>query len=263
VSTRTLVFKPVHTRRTFEEAVEQIAEAIHVGELHLGDRLPSERALAEQMGISRPTLREATRVLADSGLIEVRPGAGGGTFVKSEAVPFDLLQQRSELRMSEIAGVLEARRLLEPRVAQIAAMNADDEDFAFLARTIELQRECTTDRQRMNQLDFRFHLGIARATKNTTIVMLMRTLLKQLEIARDMSMRGPREPDTAIDIHEDTLSAIKSGDPVRVDEAMDRHLSYLEEIWEEETGRTRLRQVPEFLLPWSERSAARALAPER
>jgi DNA-binding FadR family transcriptional regulator len=252
------VFKPVHTRRTFEEAVEQIAEAIHVGELHLGDRLPSERALAEQMGISRPTLREATRVLADSGLIEVRPGAGGGTFVKSEAVPFDLLQQRSELRLSEIAGVLEARRLLEPRVAQIAAMNADDEDFAFLARTIELQRECTTDRQRMNQLDFRFHLGIARATRNTTIVTLMRTLLKQLEIARDMSMRGPREPDTAIDIHEDTLSAIKSGDPVRVDEAMDRHLSYLEQIWEAETGRTRLRQVPEFLLPWAERRAAQA-----
>ena len=250
------MFKPVHTRRTFEEAVEQIAEAIHVGELHLGDRLPSERTLAEQMGISRPTLREATRVLADSGLIEVRPGAGGGTFVKSEAVPFDLLQQRSELRMSEIAGVLEARRLLEPRVAQIAAMNADDEDFAFLARTIELQHECTTDRQRMNQLDFRFHLGIARATKNTTIVMLMRTLLKQLEIARDMSMRGPREPDTAIEIHEDTLGAIMSGDPVRVDKAMDRHLSYLEQIWEAETGRTRLRQVPEFLLPWAERAPA-------
>jgi GntR family transcriptional repressor for pyruvate dehydrogenase complex len=259
VSTQTVLFKPVHTRRTFEEAVEQIAEAIHVGELHLGDRLPSERALADQMGISRPTLREATRVLADSGLIEVRPGAGGGTFVKSEAVPFDLLQQRSELRLSEIAGVLEARRLLEPRVAQIAAMNADDDDLAFLARTIKLQRECTTtDRQRMNQLDFRFHLGIARATKNTTVVMLMRTLLKQLEIARDMSMRGPREPDTAIEIHEDTLSAIMSGDPVRVDEAMDRHLSYLEQIWEVETGRTRLRQVPEFLLPWTERAAAQA-----
>jgi DNA-binding FadR family transcriptional regulator len=115
----------------------------------------------------------------------------------------------------------------------------------------------------MNQLDFRFHLGIARATKNTTIVMLMRTLLKQLEIARDMSMRGPREPDTAIDIHEDTLRAIKSGDPVRVDEAMDRHLAYLEQIWEAETGRTRLRRVPEFLLPWGERSAAQVPARDR
>jgi GntR family transcriptional regulator, transcriptional repressor for pyruvate dehydrogenase complex len=251
-----LQFKPVRTRRTFEEAVDQIAEAIRAGELHVGDRLPSERTLAEQMEISRPTLREATKVLADSGLIEVRPGARGGMFIVSDTVPFDLLEKQSGLRMSEVAGVLEARRLFEPRVAQLAAMNATDDDFDFLARTIALQREHTRDRQRMNQLDFRFHLGIARATRNSTIVTLSRTLLKRLEIARDMSMRGPREPDTAIAIHEETLQAIMSGDPARVDEAMDHHLSYLEAIWEAETGRTRLRPVPEFLLPFAERRDA-------
>jgi GntR family transcriptional repressor for pyruvate dehydrogenase complex len=85
------MFTPVHTRRTFEEAVEQIAEAIRSGDLHPGDRLPSERLLAEQMAISRPTLREATRLLADSGVIEVRPGAGGGMFVATSTVPFDLI----------------------------------------------------------------------------------------------------------------------------------------------------------------------------
>jgi GntR family transcriptional repressor for pyruvate dehydrogenase complex len=250
----TPVFKPVRTRRTFEEAVDQIAEAIRMGELHTGDRLPSERILAEQMEISRPTLREATKVLANSGVIEVRPGARGGMFVTSETVPFDLLREQSGLRMSEVAGVLEARRLFEPRVAQLAAMNANDEDYDFLTRTIALQRECTRDRERMNQLDFRFHLGIARATRNSTILTLSRTLLKRLEIARDMSMRGPREPAIAIAIHEETLQAIMSGDPSRVEEAMDRHLSYLEGIWEMETGRTRLRAIPEFLLPFGERA---------
>jgi DNA-binding FadR family transcriptional regulator len=243
------MFKPVNTRRTFEEAVEQIAEAIRGGELHPGDKLPSERLLAEQMEISRPTLREATRVLAESGVIEVRPGARGGMFVASATVPFELLEKRSEMRMSEVAAVLEARRLFEPRVAQLAAMNAAEDDFEFLTSTIQLQRGCdTNDRERMNQLDIRFHIGVARATKNPVVVTLMRPLLRQLEIARDMSMRGPREPGIAIAIHEDTLEAIISGDPTRVEEAMDRHLSYLEAIWEQETGRLRLRKIPEFLL---------------
>src|ERR1700733_1969363 len=103
------MFVPVHTRRTFEEAVEQIAEAIRTGKLGPGDRLPSERDLADQMAISRPTLREATRILADSGVIEVKPGAGGGMFVLSSTVPFDLVETKARLRLSEVASVLEAR----------------------------------------------------------------------------------------------------------------------------------------------------------
>jgi GntR family transcriptional regulator, transcriptional repressor for pyruvate dehydrogenase complex len=251
------MFAPVHTRRTFEEAVEQIADAIRRGTLGPGDRLPSERDLAEQMKISRPTLREATRVLAESGVIEVKPGAGGGMFVLSATVPVDLVETRATLRMSEVAAVLEARRLFEPRVAQLAALNASDDDFDFLADTIRLQRECdTSDRQRMNQLDIRFHNGIARATKNTVVEGLMVTLLRKLEIARDMTMREPRGAEIAIGLHEDTLDAIMSGDPGRVGEAMDRHLTYLEQIWEQETGRLRLRKVPEFLLGHSDRALA-------
>jgi DNA-binding FadR family transcriptional regulator len=238
----------VHTLRTFEEAVDQIAEAIRSGDLQPGDRLPSERLLASQMAISRPTLREATSVLAESGVIEVRPGAGGGMFVRTATVPYDLIHRRSSLRMSEVAAVLQARRLFEPRVAQLAALNAADEDFEALERTLQLQRECDTeDRERMNQLDFRFHLGIARATRNAVVLGLMRPLLRQLEIARDMSMRGERDAGTAIAIHQDTLESIMSGDPERVAVSMDRHLSYLERIWEHETGRLNIRRIPEFL----------------
>src|SRR5689334_4940526 len=123
------MFTPVQTRRTFEEAVEQIAEKAKLGELRLGDRLPSERALAEQMRISRPTLREAVRVLQDSGLIQVRRGAGGGMFVATELVPPELVARRREMRIGEVAQVLEARRVLEPRVAALAARRAGDEDF--------------------------------------------------------------------------------------------------------------------------------------
>ena len=79
-------FEPLATRRTFEEAVEQIAEKVKSGDLHVGDRLPSERELAGQMRISRPTLREAVKVLVEAGVLEVRRGQSGGIFVAAELV---------------------------------------------------------------------------------------------------------------------------------------------------------------------------------
>src|SRR5438094_276772 len=156
------LFRPVSTRLTFEEAVEQVADAIRAGDLHAGARLPSERDLADRMGISRPTLREAIKVLADAGVVEVRPGPGGGMYVRTELVPRTLLAERSELHVGEVSGVLEARRLLEPRVAQLAGLYATDEDFDAMQRTIDLQREHGADRDSFLQLDMRFHLAIAR-----------------------------------------------------------------------------------------------------
>src|SRR3954449_4469078 len=103
------MFDPVRTRRTFEEAAEQIAEKVRSGELRAGDKLPGERALAAQMEISRPTLREAIKVLADAGLLAVRRGPGGGMFVASDVVPVELVRQRSTMRIGEVAAVLEAR----------------------------------------------------------------------------------------------------------------------------------------------------------
>lgn len=242
------MFQPVRTRRTFEEAVEQIADAIRAGDLRKGDRLPSERELVSQMGISRPTLREAIRVLAASGVLRVKPGPGGGMFVKSELVPVDLLAERRAVRVEEVAGVLEARRLLEPRVAQLAALYATEADFAAMRETIDLQRRNLGDRHRSLQLDLRFHLLMARATKNPTIVSLMRTLLRQLEIARDMALHGAHDESLhAVEIHERTLRAIMRGEEREIDEAMDEHMRFLERIWEEESGRRRLRRPPSFL----------------
>jgi GntR family transcriptional regulator, transcriptional repressor for pyruvate dehydrogenase complex len=255
-------FEPVATRRTFEEAVEQIAEKVKTGDLHVGDRLPSERDLAAQMRISRPTLREAVKVLVEAGVLEVRRGQSGGIFVAAEVVPRELLHSRQEIRFSEVAGVLEARRLLEPRVAQLAAVHASEEDFAAMARTIERQRELAASDDFLRnedlflQLDLKFHLALARATRNATIVALMRSLLRQLEIARDMAMHAPLVPDWTIQIHERTLAAVRSADFALIDEVMDEHLAELEQIWERETGRGLVRPLPDFLQPVAERSRA-------
>ena len=253
-------FVPVGPRRTFEGAVEQIAERIRLGELAEGDRLPSERELAAAMQISRPTLREAVRVLADAGVLSVRTGSAGGIFVASGYVPFELLRSKSGLRMDEVAGVLEARRLVEPRVAQLAALNAREDDFARLQAIIDEQKrllakgDVLADEDRFLQLDTQFHLRIARATGNTTIVGLMRMLLRRLEIARDLALHQAPIPEWVIDIHERTLAAIRSADHERIELVMDEHLAGLERHWERETERVLVPRVPDFLLPFAERS---------
>jgi GntR family transcriptional repressor for pyruvate dehydrogenase complex len=233
------VFTPVRTRRTFEEAVEQIADSIKLGELRVGDRLPSERALADQMRISRPTLREAIKVLQDSGLIAVRRGAAGGMFVATELVPPDLLAQRREVRIGEVAQVLEARRLLEPGIARLAARRAAPEDLDAMERTIADQRALVAEgailadgrEDRFLALDVRFHLTMARATGNVKLVGFVRALYRDLEIARDMTMHLETVPEWVLDVHQRTLSALRSGDLATVDAVMDEHLGRMETAW--------------------------------
>jgi DNA-binding FadR family transcriptional regulator len=241
-------FRRVRTRKVFEEAVGQIVEAIRTGDFHVGDRLPSERTLAARMEISRPTLREAIKVLVDAGVVEVQPGPAGGVFVATDVVPGGVVEDGTELRIHEVSGVLEARRLFEPRVAQLAGLYGEEADFAELQKTIDMQREHEQDPERFLQLELRFHIGIARATHNTTLIDMQRLLQRRLEIARDVRMHKPHEPEWAIDMHERTLRAIKSGRPDLIEREMDEHLSFLESIWEESTGRARIRMVPDFLV---------------
>lgn len=253
-------FEPVATRRTFEEALQQIADKIRAGDLHAGDRLPSERDLALQMQISRPTVREAVKALADAGVLEVRRGQRGGIFVRSELVPRDLLRRGWEMRVGEVAGVLEARRLLEPRVAQLAAVHAGEEHYAALQKTIDRQAELAGKRDFLRhedlflQLDLAFHMVIAKATGNSTVVTLMRSLFRRLELARDMAMHAPTVPQWTIDIHRRTLEALRSSDFDLIDVVMDEHLAQLEQMWESETGRGMVRPLPDFLHGVAERS---------
>jgi DNA-binding FadR family transcriptional regulator len=194
------------------------------------------------MEISRPTLREAVKVLATAGVLEVRRGADAGMFVATDVVPADLVRERSHLRLSEVAAVLEARRIVEPGVARLAAQRAEPADLEALQRSIEaMEKVCAAgygpgDEDHFLQLDVQFHLALARASKNPTVERLMRTVFRELEIARDMAMHEPLVPEWTIAIHKETLEAVASGDEARVDDVMDRHIGRMETTWREEAG---------------------------
>lgn len=243
------LFHPVRTRRTFEDVVEQIVTRIQSGELREGDFLPGERALASSLEVSRPTVRLAINMLAKAGVVNVHPGRGGGIELASEWIPEDLLEQdKDEIQPSEVFAGLEARRALEPRVAQLAALRATDQDFEVLQECIEVQKAAGEDWRKALQADMMFHRRMWQAARNKILEEMMGKILAKLSVPLDMSMRTASDRDSAVALHERTLAALTRGDMDEVDAAMDAHMSYLENICEDVFGRRRVRELPDFLL---------------
>jgi GntR family transcriptional regulator, transcriptional repressor for pyruvate dehydrogenase complex len=248
------LFEPVTTRSTVRNVVDQILDRLKAGVIDEGAFLPSERTLAATMGVSRRTIRAAVKVLVDLGLVEVLPGSAGGVKVVSIWVPDDAADSEpAELAADEIFSVLEARRTLEPRIAQLAAARGTDEHFAAMQRTIDLQWAHREDREKVSQMNTRFHRLMWRAAGNQTLEAAIKLVYRRLAIAFDMTIRTPSDTGLSIELHERTLAALTRGDAVEIDEMMDEHLAYLEDICESVLGRRRVRDEPDFV-----RSRARA-----
>lgn len=246
----TLQLPRIEPRGSVRAVVERLGEAIQAGELRFGDRLPSERALAEQLSVSRMTVRKACHVLEEVGVLEIRSGLGrrSGALVRSELVPRGLLPGPYSIPLGEISGVLEARRLVEPRVAQLAGLRATEDDHEEMRRIIELQRQAVDDPQQVRLLDPPFHLAIARATHNSTVVALMQGLLHRLELTRQVPVE-PGEVERTLAVHERTFEAVRRRDPKAIDIAMDEHLRIMEDTWRAASGRTLPRGALDFLHP--------------
>jgi GntR family transcriptional regulator, transcriptional repressor for pyruvate dehydrogenase complex len=235
-------------RASHHDVIAQLTSAIQLGGLRFGDRLPSERTLAEQFGVSRATVRKASQVLADAAVLEIRSGQGpnSGIYVRSDVVPATLAAYAEELPLEEIAGVLGARRVLEPRVAQLAGFLATPDDLAELERIIQAQRDVANDTMSVRALDASFHLAIAHATHNATLVALMQTLQQRLQLARH-PLPVVDEARLTIEIHERTAQAIATHDPDLIEATMLEHLAVLEEAWRQQTGQEIIRRAPGFL----------------
>jgi len=241
------LFEPVRTRRTVENVIDQIVEKIKAGDLEHGAALPGERQLAAQMEVSRRTIREAVNALSTAGVLEVQPGSGGGMRISSIWVPTELTKGAIALSADEVFQILEARRTVEPRIAQLAAARATDEDFDAMRSAIELQRKVSGDPKKMTQADALFHRAMWRAARNDYLERTMVMIYQGLEVALDMSDRTPSDMNESLRLHEDTLAALVGADAGDVERAMDDHLSYLEGICEDVLGRPRHRRLPAFL----------------
>jgi GntR family transcriptional repressor for pyruvate dehydrogenase complex len=157
-----------------DEAVEKIRELIRAGLLPAGGRLPAERQLATQLSVSRNTTREAVKVLASAGVLDVRQG--DGTFVTNlspqlllEGLGFaiDLLHERHVMQ------VIEVRRMLEPQAAAAAASRASGDDLNAIGDHLARMREAATRHETMIEEDIAFHSRIARASGNELLASML------------------------------------------------------------------------------------------
>lgn len=244
-------FSPIETGSAVDAVVDQIVDQIRSGKLQEDALLPGERQLASAFGVSRRTVRSAIEALQNAGVVNVSPGPAGGIRVASVWIPDSLGRERGATTPGEVFKVLEARRVIEPRVAQLAALRSTDEDIAVMQNTIDLQRNNREDRWKVNEGNTIFHRQLWRAAANPELELAMRSIYQRLSgvffeaLVRDDTSDAP---DTAIVLHEETLQAIASGNAEATAEVMDRHLAYLERRCEDAFGRARIPDLPDFLL---------------
>jgi GntR family transcriptional repressor for pyruvate dehydrogenase complex len=175
-------FRPVR-RRSFEDVVAQIREQIEQGTLREGDKLPAERALAETMGVSRNTVREALRSLEYAGLIVQKPGMTGGAFIANGGV--DVIRSAFDglIRMGSIAApdLIEARIAISREVAFLACQRHDEQDMAALIANVEDTRRAAEagDHRARVRHNLAFHGLLATAAKNP-VLSIMTTVLTEI-----------------------------------------------------------------------------------
>ncbi len=169
-----MLLQTVETQRLYQLVAEQIEKMIYSGQIEPGSRLPSERDLATQLGVSRPSVREAMIALEIAGLIEIK--SGSGIYVRADIMPVEL--PRSLSSDTSEAGpfeILEARLLLEPSIAAEAAKNATSEDIKKLRNVLDGMR-AVSDPQTGLQHDRQFHFLVASSTKNMTVAKIVSDL---------------------------------------------------------------------------------------
>jgi len=214
-----------------ERVAEQMKRLIVAGHLQSGDRLPPERELAQQFGVSRTVVREAVRGLTAQGLLVVR--AGSGSVVRNPSVGDVAESMALYLRMGRTDAdhrkILEVRRVLEVEIAGLAAERRTPEDIArmeaILAETAAVSDTC--DGWLAN--DMAFHAVLAQATQNELFSILVDSLAEVLVTVRRLSYRVANAPGRTLKYHGMILEQVRLGDAEGARRAMRDHLQEAEE----------------------------------
>lgn len=214
-----------------QQVVNRISRQIVAGELQPGDRLPNERQLAEDFGVSRTVIREAMKSLANSGMVVVQTGRG--TFVADAAS--DALTRAFEFLMGfgetggMMADVVEIREILEPEIATRAAIKATEEDIEALKSAAKSMDESMDDAERYIQADSEFHVALANATHNLLTRRLLYSIVDVLNELRMHIFRVSGGPERGQEHHWKIIEAVSNHDPKTARAAMEAHLEQVRE----------------------------------
>ncbi len=231
------MFRPVKTKKVYEEIIGQIKKLIIDGKLQPGDKLLSERELSEQLNVSRASVREAFSALGMMGIISIRPGEG--SFVRQ--VSFEgMLEPLSfilQMEIDDIMQLLEVRKILEVETAALAALRAGPEDLkdihgAIVSMLDELKRGEIGD-----TADASFHFAVAKAANNPILIKVMNAISDLMNTAFRSSRQKlfliENMPLVLYNAHYEIYEAISAHNPSLARLKMREHLTMVEDAMRE------------------------------
>jgi GntR family transcriptional repressor for pyruvate dehydrogenase complex len=227
-----LNFKPIKTKKIYEEIIEQVRGLIAEGALNPGDKLMSERELADQLKVGRSAVREAFRALEAMGIIEIKQG--DGTFVKeiSSQSLAEVLAMACMLDKETPRELMELRKILEVESAGLASVRHTVEELEKMENALKRMEGDLESGDLGEEADWLFHYSVAEATHNSLIIRLMDTIgdtmRTALKKARQELYQTPGTPQRLLREHCRIFNAIKQGKDKEARRAMFEHLDLVE-----------------------------------
>ncbi len=222
-------FEAVRKNKVYEEVARQI-ERLILKKLKPGDKLPSERELAEMLQVSRSSIRDAIRGLELRGVVEPRQGAG--TIVREASAdsvvnPFAHALKRRREMVSEL---LDFRKMLEPPLAARAATHASADEISEMEEILQRQEAKLSRGETTIGEDAEFHYAVALASGNSVVLKVLDIVMDLLRDTRERSLQVEGRPRKSLIGHQRILAAIKRQDAESAKAAMRRHIEDVEEI---------------------------------
>ena len=220
------IIEPIKKSRLSAEIQQKIQSLIIDGTYLPGERLPSERELADQFQVSRASVREALRILENLGYLEVRVGITGGTFVRQITID-NVLDPFTEILGNEedlVLEMIEFRKILETEYARIAAGTRTEDDLLRMQGSLDLETREIEDGDLGLQGDRAFHEAVARATQNSVFEKMLAMAKGLLEKTRETTLKTPGQPLRGLADHKKIYAAIANGDGDQAAALMMDHL---------------------------------------
>lgn len=224
-------FNPVSSKKLYMQIYSQILSEIQSGSFKIGDKLPAERELCEQFGVSRAPIRQALSALELNGIIYSRQGEG--VYVKNTQVTPDRSQSAIFFNSISPEDIVEVRMNIEPLIVKFAAQRATNEDIEELRRTIEEMEKETQAGIYVPETDEKLHYGIAKASHNDLFINMMAAInnaMKQQEMwkfIRDRTVTRPDYRDVNFKEHQLIIKAIEEHNEKEAVEIMTNHMQNL------------------------------------
>jgi DNA-binding FadR family transcriptional regulator len=235
------MFRPIRARRAFEEICERIREQLALGVLKPGDKLPPERELAQQLGVSRNVLREALRSLEMAGILKLQKGVKGGAFIKEG----DTSRMNEVMRDMLSLGTISVRELSEARinvidlVVRLACVNARPRDFEALEANIERTDIATQEGRLLDRVECsrEFYKLLAESTGNKVIAMIVNSVteIHMRFVYAKVASSGAATPRLT-DKRRQFLSALRARDVAAATRLMRIHLESVQRMLESDPG---------------------------